>query len=160
MRIITLLLLVVCHLTYSQTKDETIDWLNRSLENYGDNSIMGTYQISTKIDDNYGEYLIFTKTKWNSLLGRNVYYYYTFSPNAISDIYLSGKGRTNQTLDIYLTSKSNGIFENDKEEFISEIDIRMKNGYNEMTKRIHTGLLHLFKEMGHKIEEQKDLFKN
>jgi hypothetical protein len=146
--------------SYSQTKEETLEWLNLNLENYGDNQIMGTYQIEIKTDPNYGEYLLFTKESWNSFLNKSTYDYYLFKPNAISSIYLSGKGRTNQTLDIYVKSESNRIYDGDKEEYLEEFNICMKNGYNEMAERLQTGLLHLFELMGNRIEKPKDLFKN
>lgn len=56
-----LILLLISSISYSQTKEETLDWLNLKLETYGDNSIMGTYQVSIKDDDDYGKILFFTK---------------------------------------------------------------------------------------------------
>jgi hypothetical protein len=61
MKKILVLFLLLCQISFSQTKEETIEWLNLNLENYGDNQIMGTYQIEAKIDPDYGEYLLFTK---------------------------------------------------------------------------------------------------
>lgn len=157
---ILILFLLIFQVSFSQTKEETVEWLNLNLENYGDNMYFGTYQIEIKIDPNYGEYLLFTNKSWNPLLEKSTYDYYTFKADAISSIYLSGKGRTNQTLDIYIKSDSNRIYDSDEEKFLGEISIKMKNGYNEMAERLQTGLLHLFELMGNKIEKPKDLFKN
>ena len=157
---ILILFLLIFQVSFSQTKEETVEWLNLNLENYGDNQIMGTYQIETKIDPDYGEYLLFTKKSWNPLLEKSTYDYYTFKPDAISSIYLSGKGRTNQTLDIYVKSESNRIYDSDAEKFLGEISICMKNGYNDKAEQLQKGLLHLFELMGNKIEKPKDLFKN
>jgi len=160
MKKILVLFLLLCQISFSQTKEETIEWLNLNLENYGDNQIMGTYQIEAKIDPDYGEYLLFTKKSWNSFLEKSTYDYYTLKPDAISSIYLSGKGRTNKTLDIYVKSETNRIYNSGKEKFFGEFDICMKNGYNEMAERLQIGLLFLFEVMGNKIENPKDLFKN
>ena len=157
---ILIVFLLIFQISFSQTKEETIEWLNLNLANYGDNQIMGTYQIETKFDAEYGEYLLFTKKRWNPLLEKSTYHNYTFKPNAISSIYLSGKGRTNQTLDIYVKSKLNHIYHNNVEKFIGEISISMKNGYNNKAEQLQTGLLHLFELMGNKLEKPKDLFKN
>lgn len=155
-----ILFLLIFQVSFSQTKEETVEWLNLNLENYGDNMYFGTYQIEIKIDPNYGEYLLFTNKSWNPLLEKSTYDYYTFKADVISSIYLSGKGRTNQTLDIYIKSDSNRIYDSDEEKFLGEISIKMKNGYNEMAERLQTGLLYLFELIGNKIEKPKDLFKN
>ncbi|WP_318345930.1 hypothetical protein [Flagellimonas baculiformis] len=160
MKKLIIVFFLISYLGFGQTKDETIDWLNLSLEHYGDNQVMGTYQISTKVDSNYGEMLIFTKKTWNPLLQEIDYSYYSFLPKVVSSVILSGKNRTNNTLDIFIISDSGSIYIPQKEEFTSEISIHMKNGNNEMTERIHRGLLHLFELMGNKIEPQKELFKN
>lgn len=160
MKNILLLILLVSQFVFCQTKEETINWLNINLENYGDNSIMGTYQIELKDDSNYGENLIFTKKSWNPLLKKSTYEYYSFLPKVISSVILSGKNRTNNTLDIFIISNSKNIYVPEKKEFTNEIGIHMKNGNNEMTKRIQKGLLHLLELMGNKIESQKELFKN
>jgi phosphomevalonate kinase len=158
--ILLILLILISQFSISQTKEETINWLNLNLENYGDNSIMGTYQIEIKDDSDYGEYLFFIKKSWNPLLEKNTYDYYSFLPKVISSVIMSGKSRTNSTLDIFIISNSKSIYVPQKEEFISEIAIHMKNGNNEMTKRIQKGLLHLIELMGNKIEPQKELFTN
>lgn len=154
------LFLLIFQVSFAQTRKETVDWLNSNLENYGDNQFFGTYQIEIKNDSNYGEYLVFTKKSWNHFMEKYTYDYYTFKPDAISKIYLSGKERTNQTVDIYIKSKSNRIYDSKEKKFLEEISIKMKNGHNEMTERLQTGLLHLFELMGNKIEKPKDLFKN
>lgn len=155
-----LLLVLISQLSFSQTKEETINWLNLNLETYGDNSSMGTYQIELKNHNDYGEMLLFTRKSWNPLLKRSTYDYYSFLPKVISDIILSGKSRTNKTLDIFIISNSKSIYVPQEEEFISEIAIYMKNGNNEMTGRIQKGLIHLLAIMGNKIEPQKELFKS
>lgn len=157
---ILVLFLLICQISFSQTKEETIEWLNLKLEHYGDNDFMGTYQIETKNDSEIGEYLLFTKKSWNPFLERNTYEYYTVKPGIISSIYLSGKVRPNETLDIYIKSEYEFIYHNNEREFLREIGIHMKRGNNDMAKRIQTGLLHLFELMGNKIEKTKDLFKN
>lgn len=155
-----LLLILISQFGFSQTKEETINWLNLNLENYGDNAIMGTYQIELKNHKDYGEMLLFTKKSWNPLLKKSTYKYYSFLPKVISDVILSGKSRTNNTLDIFIISNSKSIYVPEKKEFVSEIGIHMKNGNNEMTERIQKGLLHLLEIMGNKIEPQEELFKN
>lgn len=155
-----LIILFISQSVFSQTKEESIDWLNINLGTFGENTIMGTYQIELKYDTDYGEYLVFTNKSWNPLLQKSTYQYYTVIPKDISNIILSGKSRTNSTLDIFIISKSNKIYRPKTEDYVSEIEINMKNGNNEMTKRIQTGLLHLFESMGNKIEPPKELFKN
>ncbi len=160
MKKLILIIILIPQLSISQTKEETINWLNLNLENYGDNVIMGTYQIEIINDSNYGEYLVFTRKIWNPLMKKNTFDYYSFLPKVISNVILSGKSRTNNTLDIFIISNSKSIYEPKKEEFISEIGIHMKNENNEMAERIQKGLLHLLELMGNKIEPQKELFKN
>ncbi|WP_340158743.1 hypothetical protein [uncultured Maribacter sp.] len=157
---ILMIFLLIFQVTFSQTKEETVEWLNLNLENYGDNQIMGTYQIETKVDPNYGETILFTQKSWNPLMEKNTFDYFSFKPDAISSIYLSGKGRTNKTLDIYIKSKSNRIYDSDEEKFLGEFRITMKNGHNDKAEQLQTGLLHLFELLGNKLEKPKDLFKN
>ena len=158
MKNIFLLLIITSQINFSQTKEETIDWLNLKLETYGE-SLSGTYQVSIKESKDYGEYLLFTKKDWNFLTEKNVIKYYSILPKDVSKIYLSGKSRTNNSLDIYLKS-NNKIYETKKKIFISEIDIQIKNGNNKIAERIQKGLLHILEKMGHKIEKQKEFFEN
>lgn len=158
MKKVTIFFLLFTSALHSQTKVETIEWLNRKLETYGDNYMMGSFQISTKHHNDYGEILVFTKKSWNPLLENNTYDYYSFLPKVISKVYLSGKSRTNQTLDIFITSKNNNIYYANKKVMIKEIGIHMRNGHNETTKRIKKGLIHLLKLYGNEIKEDKDLF--
>lgn len=156
--IFLILLIFITTLGYSQTKEETIDWLNLKLETYGDNSVMGTYQIEIKNDEDWGEILVFTKKSWNPLLEKSTYEYYSFLPKVISSVILSGKSRTNNTLDIFIISESKSIYLPRKEEFVSEIGIHMKNGHNEMTERIQKGIIHLLKLLGNEIKPNKEFF--
>ncbi|WP_345275538.1 hypothetical protein [Litoribaculum gwangyangense] len=158
--LISIFLILSTALIYSQTREETLDWLNLKLEEFGDNQIMGTYQISIKKDDNYGDYLLFVRKSWNPLLNRNTYQYYSFVPEVVSKIYLSTKNRTNSTLDIFIRSDTEDIYVPEDDEFVSEFTISMKNGHNEITNRIQKGLLHLLNLMGNNIEPQKELFTN
>lgn len=151
-------ILIITSVSYSQTKTETIEWLNRKLETYGDNYMMGSFQISIKHHNDFGEILVFTKKSWNPLLEKSTYDYYSFLPKVISKVYLSGKSRTNQTLDIFIASKSNNIYYSNKDKMILEIGIHMRNGHNKTTKRIRKGLIHLLNLYGNKIKEDKDLF--
>ncbi|QBA63193.1 hypothetical protein [Muriicola soli] len=160
MKNLFLLFVLISNVNFSQTKEETIEWLNLKLESYGDNSFMGTYQVEIKDDSDWGEILVFTKKSWNPLLEKSTYDYYSFLPRVISAVNLSGKNRTNNTLDIFIISNSKSIYVHKEEEFISEIGIHMKNGHNEMTERIQKGFIHLLKLMGNEINPKKDFFKD
>tara|TARA_R110002072_G_scaffold301933_1_gene482953 strand:+ start:659 stop:1141 length:483 start_codon:yes stop_codon:yes gene_type:complete len=157
---ILILFILIFQISFSQTKDETIKWLNINLEHYGDNQFMGTFQIELREDENDEEYLLFIKKSTNWLTDKTEYDYYAIKPSYVSLIYLSGKARTNQTLDIFIQSEEFEIYHRDQDEDLDELAIHMKNGNNEMASRIQTGLLHLFEVLGNKIEKPKDLFKN
>lgn len=157
--ILSISFLLVFSNSYSQTKEETIEWLNSNLEEYGDKEFMGTYEIVLKNDKDYGEHLVFIKKTWNHFLEKFTYEQFLFLPKVITSIETSSKGRTNNKLDIYIKSVSKSIYTDD-ESFVSEIKIFMKNGNNDMAKRINKGLLYLMKIMGNEIEQKKELFKN
>ena len=158
--IIFLILVFQTLSNYSQTKNETIEWLNLKLEEYGDNAIMGTYQISIVKNENYGEILMFKKKSWNPLLEKITYDYFTFLPKNIISVYVSSKNRTNNTLDIFVVSKEKTIYYANNKKTVSEITISMKNGNNEMTGRIKKGIIHLLSLFGNNIKESKELFKD
>lgn len=157
MRYLIIFILAFSFTINSQTKEETIEWLNTKLATYGTNTnMLGQMQIRIEHDEKYGEYLVFTNKLF--FIDKNIFTTYTFEANAISNIVLSGKNRTNNTLDIFIISKNNNIFLLDDKKFISEFVLYMRNGYNDEAIKIQKGLLHLLKLMGNKIEPQKELF--
>ncbi len=159
MKKIFLILILTSAIGYSQTKEETIDWLNNKFEEYTD-TFMGKFEVQIIDDENYGELLYFKQKTRNPLSDRDMFEHYSFLPNAISSIIVSTKIRTNNTLDIFIISKDKRIWKDGKK-FVSEVTIPIsKLGQNEMTERIQKGLLHLLKLMGNDIKPEKDFFKN
>ena len=156
----TILIVLSFQKVSSQTLDETLDWLNFKLQEHCENTISGTFKISIKDDDDYGKFLFFSETSINPFSEKKQVDYYSVLPKNIKEVQLSTKSRTNNTLDIYIVTKSNNIYRPKEKDLISEISIYMKNGDNEMTKRIKKGLLHLLELMGNKIEPREELFKN
>jgi hypothetical protein len=159
-KILLLIFIILPQLIICQTKEETINWLNFNIENYCDESNAGTYKISTEYVEDLGELIVFKHKIFNPLLKYDVYEEYTFLPKSISNIYLSNKHRTNETLDVFIVSNRSKILKVEDQKLVSEIVIHMKNGNNEITKRIQKGLIHLLELMGNKIEPQKDFFKD
>jgi len=157
MKKITLLLLLTINLSYSQTREETVDWLNRYLDEYYSAGWGETYNIEIKKDDLGNDYIgikVFYKP-----LGTNSFY--AFKADAISRVSTTRKLRSdkvNGNLDIEIVSKDKRIW-TDKEEFIESIILSVQTS-DEISERIKKGFLHLLNLMGNDSDEEKEFFKN
>lgn len=141
---------------FSQTKQETIDWLNMKLKEQTD-SFMGEYKIEIKNDPSWGETLLITKKVNNSILNKN--YYYSFLPKNIESVVTTSKFRTDGKLGLLIVAKGDNIYY-DNNEFVNEIKIYCKPTSDEIIIRIQKGLIHLLNLMGNPLKTPKELFKD
>lgn len=152
-----LLIVLISQISFSQTKEETIDWLNIKFNEYTD-SYMGEYKIEIKNDPSWGETLFISVRIKNEYMSEH-YNYYSFLPKNIISVSTTTKFRTDGKLGLLITAKGNNIYYNNKE-FVNKIEVYCIPAPNETIIRIQKGILHLLNLMGNPIKEQKELFVN
>ncbi len=149
--------LFLSFLSNSQTKQETIDWLNMQFKEHTD-SFMGEYKIEIKTDPSWGETLLISVRIENQYMSK-WYKYYSFLPKNIESINTTTAFRTDGKLGLLIKAKGSNIYYNSKE-FVDEIEIYCKETPDEKIIRMQKGLIHLFNLMGNPLKTPKELFKD
>ena len=157
MKKIIILMLLFSSAIYSQTKQETIDWLNLKLREHSD-GLMGQYSIKIQNEKDWGEVLVITVHVKNEYMGER-YDYYSFLPKNIASVTTTKKFRTDGKLGLVITAKGNNIY-TDNKELVNEIDIMCTAAPDETIIRMQKGIIHLLNLMGNPIKSQKELFTN
>src|SRR5690606_10868607 len=154
--VVALLLMLSYQCIFSQTKEETIDWLNEMMDEYTKPYPLGKFSISIYNDPNYGEMIIIKKYIY-ILTGTTKYY--SFLPQTIKDVKVTSKYRTTSDFkDIEFVSKGTTIYDLQTKELKKYVEI-LWDGPLEELYRVQKGIIHLLELMGNKIED-RDLFKN
>jgi len=150
-------LLLISQVGFTQSKQETIDWLNQKFKENTD-PYMGEYSIKIKNEIDWGETLIITKRVKNQYMGES-FEYYLFLPKNISSVITTSKYRNDGKLGLLITAKGENIYVNN-EHFTSEIEILCIPAPDESIIRMQKGIIHLLNVMGNPIKSQKELFTN
>jgi hypothetical protein len=150
----SILVLLISLSSYSQTKKETLDWLNKSFAEFYFNAWGNHYEITTVTDEHANE-VIAISIKFQNDTNRMDY---LIDPKEISRISTSRKLSTdkiNGRLCLEIYSQNFGIYNKDKslDSFLIGLDTT-----NENIAKIQRGLKHLVKLIGYEIPEEKDLF--
>lgn len=155
-KIFFLSILIYCNYSWSQTKEETINWLNIKLQEY-----TGLYmgQMSIELREIDGNEMLFIIDNHSNPLGEYTYIY-RVDPKKISDVVTTTEFCTDGTLGIKIISKTNDIlFFYKRKQFVNKIDVIIKPGLdNDTIKRMKKGIIHLLNLLGNPIKEQKELF--
>lgn len=144
--------MLISQFCFSQTKLETVEWLNFKLANYA--PFDGKFEIEIVNYPEYGETLLITKHF--RFGGDSVEMHYSFKPDAITALNLTEHNNTNGQLSIEIISSTKRIFY-EKKEFRENV-LLMFDGSNEEITKIHKGILHLLTLMGNKISPRKEYF--
>ncbi len=155
MKKIIILILLISNTSFSQTKKETLDWLNLKLSEYTD-SFMGEYSINVQNDKDWGEIVTIKVRVKNDYMAES-FTNYTFLAKNIESVITTKKFRTDGSLGIIIKAKGNNIYKDGKE-FVNNIDIYCTESPNETIIRIQKGIIHLLNLMGNPITTQKELF--
>lgn len=155
-KLIILTFLFSC-IGYSQTKQETIDWLNLKLRE-NTSGFMGQYSIKIQNETDWGETLVVTVHVNNAYMNER-YDYYSFLPKNISSVSTTKKFRTDGKLGLIIAAKSDNIYYNGRE-FVDKIDILCTEAPDETIIRIQKGIIHLLNLMGNPLKAPKELFTN
>jgi len=145
---------------FSQTKEETIEWLNYKLAEETD-AFMGKFQIQVNKHNDWGEIISFSEKNNNPLTNEYYYKNYVVLPKNIKSVITTTEYRTDGGIGIKILTKGNNI-NVDQKEFINEVQILCKNGPsgNDVVKRIQKGLIHLLNLLGNTtVKLPKELFK-
>jgi hypothetical protein len=145
--------LFLSFLSYSQTKQETIDWLNMQFREHTD-SFMGEY----KIEIINGETLLISARVENAYMSK-WYQYYSFKPKDIESVNTTSAFRTDGKLGLLIKANGSNIYYNNKE-FVDEIKIDCIASPDESIIRMKKGLIHLLNLMGNPLKAPKELFKD
>lgn len=154
MKILTILLIIFPSFIYSQSKEETLEWLNIKLMEHTE-QIMGQYEFA--VENVEGQDIIYVTKMTDVGFGPRPSYFY-FQPKDISSIHLTTAYRTDGKLGIMLVSKNKKILEGDN--LVGEMPIYCKSSHDEEIKRIQKAIIHLLNLLGNPIQEPKELFKN
>lgn len=155
MKKIIVLFVLLSHLGFSQSKEETLNWLNFKLSEYTD-SFMGEYSIYVENDKNWGEIINIKVRVQNDYTAEN-FTNYSFLPKNIESVITTKKFRTDGKLGLIIKAKGNNIYK-DKMEFVDDIEIYCLEAPDETIIRIQKGIIHLLNLMGNPISIQKELF--
>ena len=155
MKKITILFLFILNFSYSQTKEETINWLNLKLKENSD-SYMGEYSIKIQKDKDWGETLVISVRIKNDYMSEH-YEQYSFLPKNITSVITTKKFRNDGKLGLIISAKGENIYLNSKK-FVSEIEILCTPAPDETIIRIQKGFIHLLNLMGNPIKITKELF--
>lgn len=153
---ILLLILLISYSTFSQTKQETIDWLNVKLKENSD-SFMGEFKIEINNNSDWGETLLITQKIQNSIMNKS--YYYSFLAKNIESVVTTSKYRTDGKLGILISAKGENIYLNNNE-FVDEIKIYCLPTSDDTIIRMQKGIIHLLNLMGNPLKAPKELFKD
>lgn len=145
-------IILISQISFSQTKEETLDWLNLKLKEHTE-LIAGQYKFEIeKAEDK--EIIYVTKMTDVGFGPRPTYFY--FLPKDISSVNLTTAYRTDGKLAIQIVSKSKKILKG--ESLVEELPIYCKASSDEAIKRIQKGIINLLNLMGNPIKEPKELF--
>ncbi len=147
-----LFLVLISQFCFSQTKEETVEWLNSKLANYA--PFDGKFEIEIVYYPEYGETLLITKHFRFGASSADMHY--SFKPDAITSLNLTAHNNTNGQLSIEIISSTKRIFY-EKKEFIGDI-VLMFDGPKEEITKINKGILHLLSLMGNTISPKKEYF--
>lgn len=158
MKKIILIFLLIGNISFSQTKQETIDFLNQKLSEYTD-SWFGVYSISTHKVEEIEFLVIRAKGLFNNPDKVQLYF---VDPKDINSIFTTSEFRTDGKLGIKILCNehlysSDGSYEPKKNE---PIRIYCTPAPDETIIRIKKGIIHLVSLMGKTINEPKELFKD
>ena len=148
-------MLLIFNVGYSQTKEETIDWLNLKFKENVD-KLNGEYSIKIQNHKDWGE--VITIDVKNGYF-KDVNEHYSFLPKNISSVTTTKSFRTDGKLGLIVFAKGDNIYLNGKE-FVNKIDIFCGEASNETVIRMQKGIIHLLNLMGNPIKIQKELFTN
>lgn len=151
--IVLILVTLITNLGYTQTKQETLDWLNSKLYEYGD-STMGIFSITTV--DYEGEEIIGIH-QYSYHLGTSNYFIF---PRSVKDVVTTKSCRTDgnrcvviQSFDDYIVRSSNGVPTTE-----TEVTLYGTATPDAEIFKIQKALKHLLKLLGNNIPDKKDLF--
>lgn len=155
MKKIIILALLFSSICNSQTKAETIDWLNLKLTEYPD-KLNGEYIIKIQNDKDWGEVITVDVQNGNF---KEVSEHYSFLPKNILSVTTTKSFRTDGKLGLVISAKGDNIYLNGKK-FVSKIDVLCGEAPNETVLRMQKGIIHLLNLMGNPIKIPKELFTN
>lgn len=155
MKRIIILILLISNIGFSQTKKETIDWLNLKLAEYTD-SYMGEFSLNIQNDKDWGE-VINIKVRIENEYMPLSYTNYAFLAKNIESVITTKKFRTDGNLGIIIKAKKDNIYR-DKKEFVNSINIYCIEAPKETIIRMQKGIIHLLNLMGNPITTPKELF--
>lgn len=158
-KILLVILITFSNISFSQTREETIKWLNYKFAEYTD-SWYGVYSIDVqKIKD--VESVIITK---KGLLNDNSYTELIFIPNntTIESVVTTSEFRTDGKLGIKINAKYHIVRENTGESIIvtDPIKIYCLPAPDETIIRMKKGIILLLNSIGYNLQEPKELFKD
>lgn len=152
--LITFVLYILTVNVYSQTKQETLDWLNRKLYEYGDTT-MGVFSFSTEFFE--GEEVIGV-TQESYYLGTTIYVIF---PISINDVTTTKSCRVDGKRCVVIKAKDNYIMSATKggvPTLDNELMLLLYAAPDDEVFKIQKSIKHLLKLMGNNIPDTKDLF--
>lgn len=153
MKKIIILMLFIFNFGHSQTKEETIDWLNLKLKENKDR-LNGECSIKIQNEKDWGEVIIIDINDGYFGHKNDIY---SFLPKNISSVITTKKFRTDEKLGLIVFAKGDNIFLNGKD-FVNKIDVFCGEASNETVIRMQKAIIHLLNLMGNPIKVQKELF--
>lgn len=156
-RQLTILFLICISNSFSQTKQETLSWLNQKLKEYTE-TFMGEFQVDTKVDQQWGEIIVVSARVENEYMSPHTDIY-TVLPKNIQSVVTTTEFRSDGKLGIKLISKSKNIYFNNKE-FVESIDVLCIPAPDETIIRMQKAFIHLLNLLGNPISMPKELFHN
>lgn len=153
-RIVLILITFIVNLGYSQTKLQTLEWLNSKLYEYGDTT-MGVFSFSTEFFE--GEEVIGVKQE-SYYLGTTIYVIF---PISVNDVTTTKSCRVDGKRCVVIKAKDNYIMSATKggvPTFDNELMLLLYAAPDEEVFKIQKSIKHLLKLMGNNIPDTKDLF--
>lgn len=146
---------LISFLSQSQTKNETIDWLNSKFREttvpFG-----GQFKIEIFKDAQNGEMLIITQKTVNKYFPGEDHY-----KVLIKNIEAVNTRRGESSLYLIIKAKDYNIYDDFKKQNVDEIEIySITTTPDELIIRMQKGFIHLLNLMGNPVKLQKELFTN
>lgn len=140
--------------TYSQTKQQTVDWLNDKLEEYADSSYMGkfTFEILQHEGDD-----VIGISKASSSIGT---IFYVIVPSTVVDVITTTSCRTDGKRCIKIKALEDTILfgSSNASNLDSEMTIYLMGAPDSVVFSIQKSIKHLLKTLGNEIPEKKNYF--
>lgn len=155
-----LFVIVICfsNLSFSQTREETIDWLNYKFAEYTD-SWYGVYSIDIK-NFKGEEFMVITKKGLfnNNNHIENIY----IGKKTVENVITTPEFRTDGKLGIKINAIFHFVATNGEEPKLERDAIRIYclPAPDETIIRMKKGIILLLNSMGYNLKEPKELFKN